>query len=139
MNRVILIRIAYWWGIIGDALLAIEMFFSAFMGSQSPFIGLGLTLMGGSKYQYAMCLAATFMLGWTLLLIWGERKPIERRATILLTLPIIVGIQISTIQAYTFGLIPFELMIGYTIQRIIFGIYYVFCYYFSLKEYRIKN
>jgi hypothetical protein len=31
------------------------------------------------------------MLGWTLLLAWGARRPIERRALLLLTLPVIAG------------------------------------------------
>lgn len=131
--KLLLIRIAYWWGAIGDALLAIEMFFSALMGVQSPFTGLGLTIIGGVQYQYAMCLAATFMFGWTFLLIWADRKPIERKDIILLTLPIIVGIQISTILAYNFGLINFEIMLGYTIQRIIFLSFCVFCYFLALK------
>ncbi|TFG08377.1 MAG: hypothetical protein EU539_02415 [Promethearchaeota archaeon] len=131
--KLLLIRIAYWWGAIGDALLAIEMFFSALMGVQSPFTGLGLTIIGGVQYQYAMCLAATFMFGWTFLLIWADRKPIERKDIILLTLPIIVGIQISKILAYNFGLINFEIMLGYTIQRIIFLSFCVFCYFLALK------
>jgi len=135
MNKKLLIRIGYWWGAIGDALLAIEMFFSAFMGSQSPFIGHGLTIRGGAEYQYAMCLAATFMLAWTFLLIWADRKPYERKDMILLTLvPVVVGIQISTIVAYNFGLITFEVMLGYTIQRVIFALYYLICYIFALKE-----
>ena len=133
-NKILLIRIGYWWGAIGDALLAIEMFFSAFMGTQSPFTGLGLTISGGVQYQYAMCLAATLVLGWTFLLIWADRKPIERKDTIILTVPVVVGIQISTILAFNFGLISFEMMLGYTIQRIIFSIYYVYCYYLALKE-----
>ena len=135
MNKRLLIRIAYWWGAIGDALLAIEMYFSAFLGNQSPFTGLGLTIQGGVEYQYSMCLAATFMLAWTFLLIWADRKPYERKNIILLTLiPVVVGIQISTILAYNFGLITYELMLGYTIQRIIFALYYLVCYIFALKE-----
>jgi hypothetical protein len=134
MNKKLFIRIAYWWGAIGDALLAIEMFCSTFMGNQSPFTGLGLTIKGGAEYQYAMCLAATFMLAWTFLLIWADRKPYERKDMILLTLPVVAGIQISTIMAYHFDFITFGVMLSYTIQRVIFALYYMICYYLALKE-----
>jgi uncharacterized membrane protein YfcA len=137
MNRKLLIRIGYWWGAIGDALLAIEMFCSAFMGTQSPFTGLGLTIPGGIQYQYAMSLAASLVLAWTFLLIWADRKPIERKDMLLLTLIPVVGIQVSTILAFNSDLINFETMIGYSIQRIIFAIYYLFCYYFALKEVKL--
>ena len=60
MNGKLLIRIGYWWGAIGDALLAIEMFCSAFMGTQSPFTRLGLLSPEinrncGSKYFMYLC------------------------------------------------------------------------------------
>lgn len=139
MNRKLLIRIGYWWGAIGDTLLAIEMFCSAFMGTQSPFTGLGLTIPGGIQYQYAMSLAASLVLAWTFLLIWADRKPIERKDMLLLTLIPVVGIQVSTILAFNSDLITFETMLGYSIQRIIFAIYYVFCYYFALKEVKLKK
>ena len=134
MNRKLLIRIGYWWGAIGDALLAIEMFCSAFMGTQSPFTGLGLTIPGGIQYQYAMSLAASLVLAWTFLLIWADRKPFERKDMLLLTIFPVIGLQISTIFAFNFGLISFEMMLGYSIQRIIFAAYYIICYYLALKE-----
>ena len=110
------------------------MFFSAFMGTQSPFTGLGLSIPGGIQYQYAMCLAASLVFAWTFLLIWADRKPIERRDMFLLTLMPVVGLQISTMLAYNFELIAFEMMLGYTIQRVIFAGYYIVCYYLALKE-----
>ena len=33
----------------------------------------------GADYRYAMGMGASLMLGWTALLIWADRKPIERR------------------------------------------------------------
>jgi hypothetical protein len=134
MNRKLLIRIAYWWGAIGDALLAIEMYCSAFMGTQSPFTGFGLTISGGIQYQYAMSLAASLVLAWTFLLIWADRKPFERKDMLLLTVIPVVGIQISTLLAFNSGLITFETMLGYSIQRIIFAVYYLICYSMALKE-----
>ncbi len=134
MNRKLLIRIAYWWGAIGDALLAIEMYCSAFMGTQSPFTGFGLTISGDIQYQYAMSLAASLVLAWTFLLIWADRKPFERKDMLLLTVIPVVGIQISTLLAFNSGFITFETMLGYSIQRIIFALYYLICYSMALKE-----
>lgn len=134
-KKLVLLRIAYWWGAITDGLLAVEMYCSAFMGATSPFTGLGLTIPGGIEYRYAMCIAATFMLGWTILLIWADRKPFERKGILLLTVfPIVVGIQISGILEFQLGLITFEALLSYTIQRILLGIFYIFCYRIALKQ-----
>ena len=44
----------------------------------------------GPDYRYAIHVAAALMLGWTLLLFWAARRPIERAAVLPLT-AIVVG------------------------------------------------
>jgi len=39
----------------------------------------------GPDYRLAMYIAAMFMAGWAVLLIWGALKPIERRGLLLIT------------------------------------------------------
>jgi len=48
------------------------------------------------EYRYAMGLGASLMAGWTLLLLWADRKPVERKGVLPLTVfPVILGIALS--------------------------------------------
>ena len=45
-----------------------------------------------------MGMAGSLMIGWTLLLLWAVRKPIERRVVILLTaFPVVLGMFIISL------------------------------------------
>jgi hypothetical protein len=64
---------------------------------------IGVMLFGGEfarlgvEYRYAMGIGASLMAGWTVLLIWGSLKPIERRDLLIITVfPVVTGIVAST-------------------------------------------
>jgi hypothetical protein len=101
-----IVKGVYILGVILDGLCAIEMLTGAILGDQSPFLGLVYSILGGSlAYQYAMFIAGIFMLGWTFILLWGLFKPIDRRGTLLITwIPVVVGLGITHILAYSYGL-----------------------------------
>ena len=66
----------------------------------------------GVEYRYALGLGASLMLGWTFLLVWADRKPLERKGVLLLTVfPVITGILLAEIYAVANGLITFEKML----------------------------
>ena len=45
------------------------------------------------------------MFGWTMILVWGLFKPIERKETLLITwFPVVVGLGIAHFIAYSYGL-----------------------------------
>ncbi|MFX1399570.1 MAG: hypothetical protein ACFFAS_21295 [Promethearchaeota archaeon] len=111
MKKETYLRISYWWGAIADMLLGIEMITGAFLGSSSPFIGLGMTIEGGVEYRYAMSIAAIFMLTWTILLVWADRKPLERKDILLILVPIIIGLRLSVLLGYNTGLLSIERVI----------------------------
>jgi hypothetical protein len=47
------------------------------------------------------------MFGWTLLLIWADRKPVERKGVLLLTtFPVIFGLVLNNLSAIASGLRP---------------------------------
>ena len=49
--------------------------------------------MGETEFTYPMGLAASLMFGWTLLLLWGYRRPMERKGVLLITIfPPITGL-----------------------------------------------
>jgi hypothetical protein len=55
------------------------------------------------KYGFAMRFGASLMAGWTLLLLWASREPLERRAVGLLTMPVVAGFVATEIAAVRSG------------------------------------
>jgi hypothetical protein len=54
-----------------------------------------------------MGLGASLMFGWTILLAWGYRKPVERKGLLLITaFPVISGIVATMIWQYASGAFP---------------------------------
>lgn len=70
-------------GAVVDGTIAVTWFLIA-SGVKIPNILNGYT-GAGPDYQLAMCVAAMFMTGWTILLVWGAIKPVERRDLLLIT------------------------------------------------------
>jgi len=98
MNRqkttMFLIKVPYWIGIGADTLWAFGLLFPQIFGilTGEPDFNPDLQL------RLAMGLGGTLMTGWTLLLLWAVRKPIERRVVSLLTaFPVIFGLFIVTL------------------------------------------
>jgi hypothetical protein len=97
------VRIGYWCGAITDLLAVVAMVFP----------GIGAALYGledfrpGSDYSYAIDTAAALMLGWTALLIWADRRPLERKGVLVLTVcPVITGLVLGEIIAVRSGFLP---------------------------------
>lgn len=47
------------------------------------------------SYRFAMGYGASLMLGWTVLLIWASRRPVERRFVALLTVLVVCGLVVT--------------------------------------------
>ncbi len=94
------IKIPYWLGIAADALWAIGLLFPRVYGS----------LLGNPDFspdlqvRAIMGIGASLMTGWTLLLLWAVREPIERRVVALLTaFPVVFGIFVVTLAGILNG------------------------------------
>ena len=86
-KKLLYIRFSYWLGAILDALVFIEMILYMFLDFQ---VSLGYPNVS-DETRIVLVPGATLMLGWTFLLIWGDRKPIERKTILLLTaIPVIL-------------------------------------------------
>lgn len=112
------IHFVYWMGIIIDlfeALVAAMGFYKAVYLRQADNIAL---LKGGGK----------IVLAWTLLLIWADRKPIERRAVLLFTAVIIILAAINNYLLVISGLASFQAKMMNTIGSPILGIMYILAY-----------
>jgi len=129
-NKILWLRISYWVGAIADALTLVPML--------SPKLG-GLAFGindfdPGNEYRYAMGMGASLMLGWTFLLIWADRKPVERKGVLLLTVfPVIFGLALAGIFLVIVNLVPVGRMIPIWILQA--GITTLFLFsYFNARE-----
>ncbi len=125
------LRVSYWVGAIFDALVIIPMLLP-----QVASIAFGIPNFNpGNDYGYAMYIAASLMLGWVSLLIWADRKPIERRGILLLTIfPVVTGLIISGVYAVTSNLISIDKMLPTWIVQGILVLLFGFSYLYANKH-----
>jgi hypothetical protein len=95
-----LIKVAYWLGIAADALWAVALLFPPVFAilTGNPDFDPDL------QVRLIMGIGGSLMTGWTLLLLWAVRQPIDRRFVILLTaFPVVFGMFIVTLIGYLNG------------------------------------
>ena len=100
-----LLRTAFLAGAVTDALALAPMLVAP----------LGRLLWGfedqGGAYRFAMGYGASLMLGWTALLVWASRRPLERRFVAALTVLVIYGLVATEIAAVVAGHMPAARMV----------------------------
>jgi len=79
-----IVKIAYIVGIILDGLMGIDMFLYSFLGI-SIYLQTQNIPISNSSTQPVMMFGTALMIGWTILLLWGLQKPIERKGTLIIT------------------------------------------------------
>ena len=94
------ITLPYYLGIAADALWAVALLLPAVFG----------LLLGNPNFnpdaqvRLIMAIGGILMTGWTLLLIWEVRKPVDRRMVILLTaFPVVFGLFIIALLGFLNG------------------------------------
>ena len=99
-KKMILIKFPYWLGIIADALWAVGLLFPQIFG----FLTGNPDFNPDLQVRLIMGVGGSLMTGWTLLLFWAVRKPIERRGVILLTaFPVVFGMFMVALVGYLNG------------------------------------
>lgn len=122
-KKILLLRIAYWAGIVLDALAFVQMAFPA-LGKRM----LNVTMEIEPDYIFAINLGAGLMLAWTLLLVWADRKPLERRMILPLTMIIIVWNTFTMVYGVRHKLIPAETMLPQIVMCCALLAYYGYCF-----------
>jgi len=85
--------------------------------------------MGETEFRYAMGLGAALMFGWTVLLLWGNIKPLERKGVLLVTIfPTITGLFLTGIWAAASGFFPVEKIILSSILLVALTLLFGFSY-----------
>jgi hypothetical protein len=96
------LRISYWVGAVADGIVAAVMFAQAIFALPSPLT----RYLPETPYRYAMGLAGSLMLGWTILLLWADRRPVERRGVLVITIVVILGLMGSSVFSLSAGFMP---------------------------------
>ena len=110
-NKVVWLRISYWAGAIADFLIAILVLIPE--------------RMGVTAYCYPMGLMSAVAFSWGCMLIWADRKPLDRRWILLPTILVGIMLQIAEIYSVYAGAIPIK------IPNIIIGVILVILWSFS--------
>jgi hypothetical protein len=122
-NAILLLRICYWWGILADAVSAILMLFpNLFL----RFMKINLTV--GRGFSYGLRYNVTLMVGWTILLYWADRKPLERKDILLLTLPVVAGYCIFEIYSLLAGFTVLAQQLPLFIMQVAMSAMFIFSY-----------
>lgn len=89
MSAVRWLRCAYRLGAVVDGLATVGMLFPRRLwtaGFRAPFD------RSRPEFAYGMRAAAPLMAGWTVLLVWADRRPLERRDVVAMTAVPVVGL-----------------------------------------------
>jgi hypothetical protein len=99
-KNMFLIKIAYWLGIVADALWAVGLLFPKIFGILTGQLDFNPDL----QVRLIMGIGGALMTGWTFLLLWAVKQPIERRAVILLTaFPVVFGLSVVALIGFLGG------------------------------------
>ena len=99
-KRMFLIKLPYWLGIGADALWAIGLFFPQLFGmlTNRPDFDPDLQI------RLIMGIGGSLMTGWTFLLLWAVKQPVERRVVSLLTaFPVLFGLILVALIGFLEG------------------------------------
>ena len=90
------LRVSYWTGAVADGVMVVAMLYPPMLRSLLGVSGTEVDV----ETRCALAMGASLMAGWTVLLLWADRKPLERSGVLILTVfPVIVGLALAT--AYT--------------------------------------
>ncbi len=53
-----------------------------------------------------MGMGGALMLGWTALLLWADRRPLERRGLLVITVAVIAGLAANELRSVVTGFLP---------------------------------
>ncbi|MCK4565755.1 MAG: hypothetical protein KAU48_00460, partial [Candidatus Thorarchaeota archaeon] len=128
---VLFLRLSYWFGAVIDAIVGVSMIFPDVFAMMEGFS----TFTPGPDYTFAMGLGAPLMFGWTILLLWGDRKPVERREILLITVfPVIIGIYANRLAGLANGFVTLEGSLISLIVPIILVALFVGSYLYSVRN-----
>ena len=123
-NGIIWLRISYWAGALLDVLAGLTMLFPALFVINNQLN----SFYPAPDYRYAMGMGAPLMFAWTLLLLWADRKPLERKGLLPITLLVVLGEVANEIVAARTGYISGAALIPTWIVQALLSALFLFSY-----------
>lgn len=108
------LRISYWVGAVVDALAAGIILDQAIFAHISPLTHYAPQ----APYRYAMGLGGSLMFGWSILLLWADRRPLDRKAILPITNLVIIGLIASDAYAVQSGFARLSAMAPLLISQV---------------------
>ena len=118
------LRISYWAGAVLDLLAGLTMLFPALFAINNQLS----SFYPAPDYRYAMGMGAPLMLAWTALLLWADRKPLERKSVLPITLLVVLGEVANEIVAARTGYISVGALVPTWIVQAILSVLFIFSY-----------
>ncbi|HTX92317.1 MAG TPA: hypothetical protein VMC09_13990 [Anaerolineales bacterium] len=119
-NPILWLRISYWAGALLDLLAGLTMLFPALFAINNRLS----SFYPAPDYRYAMGMGAPLMLAWTVLLLWADRKPLERKGILPITLLVVAGEVANEIVAASTGYITATALIPtWIVQALLSGLF----------------
>jgi hypothetical protein len=119
-----LLRIAFLAGAVTDTGALLPMLFPKIAN-----VIWGLHDVSGN-YRFAMGYGASLMLGWTALLLWAYKRPIERRFVAALTMLVISGLVLTEVVAVRSSVLEAKRMIPTWCLQALLLVLFARAYYF---------
>ncbi len=126
-----LLMTSYWIGIIADAVATVLLYSPAaadIILQQQPFPVTPI-------YVYVSRVAGALMLGWTVLLFWAQRKPVERAGILLITLfPVVALLAAAACIVAQSGQIPLKNLAPLFMLYLVVFVTYIPSYLWAKKQ-----
>ena len=130
-SRILWLRIAYWTGAIIDALAFIPLVNSDVWAALNHVPN----FHADWDFRYSQAFAAAFMAGWTILLIWADRNPMERRGVLPITVfPVVVGLNSARYILYMGGMVPVPFTALGVAIPVAISVLFLFAYGYSFTK-----
>ena len=125
------LRVSYRTGAIADGVMVVAMLYPPMLRSLLGVSGGEITV----ETRCALAMGASLMAGWTVLLLWADRRPLERSGVLVLTVfPVIVGLALATGYGAWFGYITFSRAIPVWLFQLFLIILFSVSYVIARKE-----
>lgn len=119
------LRVSYWVGAVVDFVAGLMMLIPSLFELMNQPVDFHPT----DGFQYAMGMGAPLMFGWTILLLWADRKPVERKDILPITLVVVVGEIITQVWGIKVGFVPLGALIPSFIMQAIILSLFTFSYF----------
>jgi hypothetical protein len=119
------LRVSYWIGAFVDFAAGWMMLVPALF----RFMNQPQVFQPANEYRYAMGMGAPLMFGWTVLLLWADRKPFERKGILPITLLVVFGEIAAQVWGISIGFIPLAAMIPTFVMQAMLVFLFGFAYF----------